>query len=75
MAKEEILHCWLKSISQIIHHHFIYGGKPFDRDRAFQHVFPTQLWTNITNFIQNLATLPLWVNRAASSTVFGTKNN
>jgi hypothetical protein len=39
MAKEEVLHCWLKSISQIIHHHFIYGGKPFDRDRAFQHVF------------------------------------
>jgi hypothetical protein len=75
MAKEEVLHCWLKSVAQIIHHHFIYSGKPFDRDRAFQHLFPEQLWNNITNFIQNLGKLPLWVNREASSTVFATKNN
>jgi hypothetical protein len=37
-----------------------------------QYLFPEQLWINIRNFVRNLATLPLWVNKDLSATVFET---
>ncbi len=73
MAKEEILHCWLGYIHRIAEQHFLYLGKNIDPEKLFQYLFSEQLWTNIGNFIENLARLPLWVNREASSTVFGAK--
>ena len=75
MAKKEILFCWIGYIRQIIEHQFTMMGKPFDQEKIFQYPFSEQLWSNIENFIENLARLPLWVNRDASSTVFGAKQN
>src|SRR6266851_8135588 len=73
MAKEEILYCWLDYIGQIVEYHFVQLGKAFNKERLFQYQFPEQLWTNIGNFLENLARLPVWVDHAASSTVFGGK--
>ena len=73
MAKEEILYCWLDYIRQVAENFFSNLGKPFRSERLFQYDFPDQLWINIANFIDNLSTLPMWVNREASNTVFGGK--
>jgi hypothetical protein len=73
MAKEEILHCWIGYIGKIIEHHFLHMGKMVDNERLFQYSFPDQLWTNIGHFIENLARLPMWVDREASLTIFGGK--
>lgn len=73
MAREEILYCWIGYIGQIIEHHLTTIGRPYNKERLFQYVFPDQLWTNIGNFIENLARRPIWIDRQASSTVFGGK--
>ena len=73
MAKEEILQCWLSYIRRIAEQHFLVMGRVITPEKLFQYPFPEQLWTNIGTFIDNLARLPLWVNREASSTVFGAK--
>jgi hypothetical protein len=73
MAKEEILHAWLSYIGKVIEHHFLYAGKVIDNEKLFQYPFPEQLWTNIGVFIDNLDRLPMWMDRPASSTIFGAK--
>jgi hypothetical protein len=73
MAREEILYCWIGYIGQIIEHHLLTMGKVINRDKLFQYPLPEQLWTNIGNFIDNLARRPLWIDRQASSTLFGGK--
>jgi hypothetical protein len=73
MAKEEILHCWIGYVGQIIEHYFIQTGRPIDKEKLFQYPFPEQLWTNIGNFIENLGRLAIWKNREASQTLFGGK--
>ncbi|WP_311029384.1 HNH endonuclease [Mesorhizobium koreense] len=73
MAKEEILYCWIGYVGTIVANHFLMTGRVVDGGRLFQYPFPEQLWTNIGHFIDNLARLPLWVNRDASLTIFGGK--
>jgi hypothetical protein len=73
MAKEEILHAWLSYAGKAIEHYFLYAGKVIDNEKLFQYPFPEQLWANISNFIDNLARMPMWVDRQASSTIFGAK--
>jgi len=75
MAREEVLYCWISYTGQIIEHHLTTIGKPCNKERLFQYVFPEQLWTNIGNFIDNLARRPLWVDRQASATIFGGKQS
>jgi hypothetical protein len=75
MAKEEILYCWIGYIGKIIENHFWINGAIVDSDKIFQYRFPEQLWINIGIFIRNLAGLPMWVNRDASLTLFGGKQN
>lgn len=75
MAKEEVMYNWLKYLSQIVQSHFISQGHPVDEKKLFQYEFSETLWTNIRNYIKNLALLPLWTNNSLSSTVFGGKQN
>lgn len=74
MAKEEVLHTWLKYVRLVIEQHFAHAGRMIAKERLFQQVFPEQLWANIGYFLDNLGRLPLWVNKDASATVFGGKN-
>lgn len=73
LAKEEVLYCWLDYVRQVAENFFSNLGKPIRAERLFQYRFPDQLWVNLSNFLDNLARLPLWVNREASNTVFGAK--
>jgi hypothetical protein len=73
MAKEEILHCWIGYIGRIIDYHLVAMGRAINQERLFQYPFPEQLWINIGSFIDNLARRPLWIDRQASSTIFGGK--
>jgi DNA-directed RNA polymerase beta subunit len=73
MAKEEILQCWIAYIGHIIEHHLITMGRAIDKEKLFQYPLPEQLWINIGNFIENLARRPFWIDRQASSTIFGGK--
>lgn len=75
MAKEEVMYCWLKFLSQIVQSHFISQGTPLDEKKLFQNEFSETLWNNIRNYIKNLSKLPLWTNNELSTTVFGTKQN
>ena len=75
MAREEILYCWIGYIGQIVEHHLLTMGKIVSRDKLFQYPLPDQLWTNIGNFIENLARRPLWIDSQASLTLFGGKQN
>ncbi len=73
MAKEEILYAWIGYVKTIVEHHFVHMGKRINGEHIFQYPLPDQLWSNIENFIENLARLPLWVSRPLSETVFGSK--
>ncbi len=73
MAREEVLYCWIRYIGQVIEHYLTTTGKPYNKEKLFQYPFPEQLWTNIGNFIESLARRPLWLDRKASSTIFGGK--
>lgn len=73
LAKEEVMHSWLRYLSQIIQNHFISQGQPIDDKKLFQYPFSNVLWTNIRNYIGNLALLPLWTNISLSASVFGGK--
>lgn len=75
MSKEELVYNWLRYIQHVAKNYFINTGKPIQEDKLFQYPFPEQLWTNIRNFVRNLAALPLWVNINLSETVFGGKQN
>jgi Uncharacterized protein conserved in bacteria len=74
MAKEEVLHSWLKYVRLLIEQHFAHSGVLVAGPKLFQHPFSEQLWANIGHFLDNLGRLPLWVNKEASTTVFGGKN-
>lgn len=73
MAKEEILHSWLKYVRTLIEQHFAYAGTTVNAQKLFHRPLPDQIWTNIEHFLDNLARLPFWVDKEASTTVFGGK--
>lgn len=75
VSKEEVLYNWLKFVEQIAYTYFVNTGMPTQKERLFQYPFPEQLWSNIRNFVRNLAGLPLWANKDLSETVFGGKAN
>lgn len=73
MCKEEVLYSWLSHLRQVVQMHFTMSGQPFDQSRSFQYLFPEQLWDRLRAYLINMRTLPLWVNRDLSATVFGGK--
>ncbi|HYM16496.1 MAG TPA: HNH endonuclease signature motif containing protein [Dehalococcoidia bacterium] len=75
MAKEEILYNWLSYVRQIVSTFYAFQGIPFTETTLFQVRHPDALWANIANYLRNLTTLPLWVNRNLSLTIFGGKQN
>jgi len=75
ISKEEIIYNWLLYLKKVIENYFNNTGRLFDSNRLFQEPFHDQLWINITNFIKNLKSLPLWKDRGMSSTIFSGKNN
>ena len=75
MAKEEIIHNWLRLVRQIVYQYFITTGKPIDERKLFQYEIPEACWQTIENFIDALKRLPLWINKDLSISAFGGKQN
>lgn len=73
ICREEILYTWLRYVQQVIKNYFINAGRPIDESRLLHYRFPDQLLQNIRQFLRTLRTLPLWVNRDLSATIFGGK--
>lgn len=75
MSKEEIVHNWVRQARKVIFRYFVTTGKAVDEPLVFQQQVPEPCWTNVENFVDALASLPLWVNRGAdlSTVAFGTK--
>ena len=75
MAKEEILHTWLRYVRQIVQAHFMALGKPIKEDRLFQYAFSPVLWGQVRAYVRSLTALPVWMNKDLSLTAFGGKQN
>lgn len=75
MSREEVVYNWLRYVHHLIKRHYLMRGAVIDEDELFEHKFPPELWKLIRQLIRNLAHLPLWVNPAFASTVFGGKQN
>jgi hypothetical protein len=64
MTKEEIMFNWVTYIRQIAYAHFAALGSPMSEEKkVFQVEFDDILWNQIRNFLKNLRTLPMWVDR------------
>jgi hypothetical protein len=75
LAREEILYSWLRFIKHIVQNFFITTGLPVKEERLFQYRFPQPLWESIEAFLESWRSLPLWVNRELSLSVFGGRQN
>ncbi len=75
ISKEEIVHEWVPYILKVIQMYFLNQAIAYNKNNIFQTRFPDQLWSNIQNFITNLATLPLWKDRTMSASHFSGKKN
>lgn len=75
MGKEEILQAWVGLALAVCQTVVISSGSIWDIERPFQRLLPETVWGSLDNFVVNFSRLPLWKNRALSSTVFGGKQN
>ena len=75
MAKEEIIHNWLRLVHQIVHQFFITTGRVVNNERLFQYEIPETCWQNIENFVDELKRLAVWQNKDLALTAFGGKQN
>lgn len=75
MGREEILQAWIELVLSVCQTVVISSGQFWDKDKPFHKILPETVWQNVSNFVGNFAQLPLWKNRALSSTVFGGKQN
>ena len=75
MAKEEIIHNWLRLVRQIMYQFFVHNGQIVDDERLLQHEIPEACWKNIENFVDELTRLAVWMNKDLAFTAFGGKRN
>jgi len=75
ISKEEIMFNWLRYVQNLIKRYYLMGGRVVEEEELFQTKFPPELWTLLKRLLTHLASLPLWVNHALSSTVFSGKQN
>jgi len=75
MSREEVLYNWLRYVRDLIRRYFLMRGEVVEEEELFQCKFSEELWDLIRKLVQNMAALPLWINRPLSATVFGGKQN
>jgi hypothetical protein len=75
VSREEILGNILIWVRTVIEHYFVWTSQVVDRERLLHRGFPEELWRRIDRFLRNVSTLPCWVDRNLSNTVFGAKQN
>lgn len=75
IAREEVLGVILKYVRLVIEHYYAWGGESIRKDGLLQQNFPPALWQRLELFLKNLASLPCWIDKNLSTTVFGAKRN
>ena len=75
IAREEILGNILAWVRLVIENYYVWTGRLPDKERLLQHKLPEELWKRIEVFLLNLASLPCWIDKGLSTTVFGVKQN
>lgn len=75
IAREEVLANVLRWLGMVIRNYFAFTGKMIREDRLLHTRLPDELWDRLQNFLQSLSSLPCWIDRNLSTTVFGPKQN
>lgn len=75
IAREEILGNILVWVRLVVENYYAWMGQVADKERLLQHKLPEELWKRIEVFLANLGTLPCWIDKSLSTTVFGVKQN
>ena len=75
VAREEILGNILSWVRLVIENYFAWTGRMVDKDRLLQQPFQEDLWKRIEAFLKNLSSLPCWIDKGLSTTIFGAKQN
>jgi len=75
IAREEILGNVLAWVRLVIENYYVWTGRLPDKERLLQHRLPEELWKRIEIFLLNLSSLPCWIDKGLSTTVFGVKQN
>ncbi len=75
MSREEIFYNWLRYVRDLIRRYFLMRGEVIEEEEFFQKKFSEDLWNMIRKLIRNIASLPLWVNKSLSTSVFGGKQD
>lgn len=75
VAREEILANILAWVRLVIENYYAATGQPYQRERLLHRRLPEPLWRTIDRFLRRLADLPVWMDKALSTTVFGGKQN
>ena len=65
----------LRWLGMVIRNYFAFTGKMIREDRLLHTRLPDELWDRMQNFLQSLSSLPCWIDRNLSTTVFGPKQN
>ena len=75
MAKEEVLHTWLRYVHQLVQQYFIMSGKPLNEKKIFQYQIPDECWMNVEKFVDSLSHMSFWINHDLSLSAFGGRHN
>ena len=75
ISREEILYNVVRYVRELVKQYFLMRGQVVEDTELFQRKFPEELWSLTGKLIQNIANLPVWVNKHLSGTVFGGKQD
>jgi hypothetical protein len=75
IAREEILANILTWVRLVIENYNAWTGRLCEKERLLHYVLPEELWVRIKAFLTTLASLPCWIDKNLTSTVFGAKQN
>lgn len=73
VCREEVLGNILIWTRLVIEHYFAFMGTMIDKERLLHRALPEELWRRVEMFLRNLASLPCWIDKNLSLTVFGAK--
>jgi hypothetical protein len=59
----------------VIEQYYAWTGTFIDKERLFHYQLPAELWSRMDTFLTKLASLPCWIDKQLSTTVFGAKRN
>ena len=73
IGREEVVRVTVQWIRTVIEHYYAFAGKVIDKERLLQRQHPEEVWMHIQSFLTHLGTLPCWIDKNLSTTVFGAK--